>query len=183
MSFACRDVRSRFSRRPQHVIWTLIGLGCVRVGLALAIGSGLLEVSHTAAAAQWISGAGSLILVALLDWDLRERHPGMTSLFRRYSRGTIAGSLLPIAAGQVFPEWGAVPALAGLALTLCSALLLEWLLRPICLDGLPSESLGMARPEILSEVLEHCAGGRQAWVRKGQMFTYDEQGPNDTLSD
>jgi len=106
---------------------------------------------------QWMSGAGALILLALLDWDVREHHPGITSLFRRYSYGAIAGLLLPIAVSQLFQGLGAVPAiaaaLAGLALTLSSAMPLEWLLRDIRLDGpLPDEGLAMARLAALSEV-------------------------------
>jgi len=104
-----------------------------------------------------MSGAGALILLALLDWDVREHHPGITSLFRRYSYGAIAGLLLPIAVSQLFQGLGAVPAiaaaLAGLALTLSSAMPLEWLLRDIRLDGpLPDEGLAMARLAALSEV-------------------------------
>lgn len=158
MSYACRTVKFRLSLRPQEIIWALIGVGCVRAGLAFEAAGDPFDANPGATAGLWISG-GSLILLALLDWEVRQHHPGMTSLFRRYSCGAIAGSLLPVAASQVL---SAVPALAatlaGLALTLCSAMLFEWLLRPVRQDGpLPSEGVVIARLTALSEILKRAA--------------------------
>jgi hypothetical protein len=70
--------------------------------------------------------------------------------------------VLPTAVSLVFPGWGGVPAcaaaLAGLVLTVCSAILLEWLLRPARLDGpLPSESLLIAHLSALNGILKRSA--------------------------
>jgi len=128
------------------------------VGLAFEAAGDSFRATPGVAAGVWIAG-GSLILLALLDWEVRRRQPGMTSLFRRYSCGAIAGSLLPVAASQVL---SAVPALAAtlaaLAMTLCSAMLFEWLLRPVRQDGpLPSEGAAIASLTALSEVLKRAA--------------------------
>ena len=121
------------------------------------------RAGHAATALQWVSCAGSLILLALLDWDVQERHPGISSLFRRISYIALAGSLLPKAASLLsFPGMGAAAALAaalvGWALTLFSAMVLEWLLRDIRVDGpLPRASVVLARLAALTEIAEGMA--------------------------
>lgn len=162
------DPKSRFGLRPQILIRGLIGAGCVRVGLALSAGSGPFGASLAATAVQWISCAGSLILLALLDWDVQKHHPGIRSLFRACSFAALAGSLLPSAASlRLLMGLGAVPALAaalaGLALTLSSAMLLEWLVRDVRLDGpLPCESVVLARLAALNEIVQGSAWGRRS---------------------
>ena len=138
--------------------------------MALPARSGPFGVSIGAAspAVQWTLCAGSLILLALLNWDVRERLPGIASLFRTYSNVALAGSLLPTAASlRIFTGLDAIPAfaatLAGLTLTLLGALLLQWLVSDVRLDGpLPSESVVMARLEALQDVLAGSAWGRAA---------------------
>jgi hypothetical protein len=78
--------------------------GCIGVGLALLAGSGPSRVT----AVQWILCASPQILLALLDWGVRKRLPGISSLCRRFSHGELAGPLLPNAAGlPFFTEVGA----------------------------------------------------------------------------
>jgi hypothetical protein len=107
--------------------------------------------------------AGSLILLALLDWDVLEHLPGLGSLCRKTSYVALAGSLLLIAASlRIFIGLDTAPAvaaaLAGLALTLLSVMPLEWLVRGIRLDGpLPSESEAMARLGALHAILSGSA--------------------------
>jgi hypothetical protein len=130
------DPKSRFGLRPQILIRALIGAGCVRVGLALSAGSGPFGASLAATAVQWISCAGSLILLALLDWDVQKHHPGIGSLFRACSFAALAGSLLPSAAS------------------------LRLLFR---LDGpLPCESVVLARLAALIEIVQGSAWGRRS---------------------
>jgi hypothetical protein len=159
MRFPRGDPKSRFGLRPQILIRALIGAGCVRVGLALSAGSGPFGASLAATAVQWISCAGSLILLALLDWDVQKHHPGIGSLFRACSFAALAGSLLPSAASlRLLMGLGA--ALAGLALTLSSAMLLEWLVTDVRLDGpLPCESVVLARLAALNEIVQGSAWG------------------------
>jgi hypothetical protein len=164
MGFVFSDVKFRLRLRPQSLVRTLTGLGCLRVSLALSAGSGPCR-SLAATAVEWISCATSLILLALQDWGVQERHPGISSLLRKCSCGAIAGSLLPCAASlPSFTGLGAASALAaalaGLALTLFSALPLEWLLRDIDLDLPPlRESVVMARLAALQEIVERSALG------------------------
>jgi hypothetical protein len=165
MSFVFSDVKFWLRLRPQSLVGTLIGLGCLRVSLALLAGSGPCGVRLAATAAEWMSCAASLILLALWDWDMQERRPGITSLLRRCSYGAIAGSLLPCAASLLSTtERGAAPALAaalaGLVPTLFSAMLLKWLLRDVDMEApLLRESLVMARLAALREILEGSALG------------------------
>jgi hypothetical protein len=159
------DVQFRLGRHPQGLGRILIGAGCLRVILALSAGSGPSEGSLAATAVEWISCAASLTLLALWDWDVQEHHPGVSSLLRKLSYGAIAGSLLPCAASlPSFTGLGVTPALAaalvGLALTLFSATLWEWLLKDIDLDAPPlSESMVMARLAALQAIAEHCVHG------------------------
>ena len=159
------DLKLRFGLDPQGLIRALVAIGCIRVGMALLAGSGPFRVSHAVTAVEWILCAGSQILLALLDWDVQKRHPGISSLFRRCSYGALAGSLLPNAASLLFfAGMGAAPALtaalAGLALTMFSATLLEWLLRDIRVAGpLPCESVVIARLGALTEIAEGMAWG------------------------
>lgn len=163
MKSAGCDLKLRFGVHPQGLIRDLVFVGCIRVGLALLAGSGPFAVRHAATAGQWISCAISIILLALLDWDVQKHHPGINSLFRRVSFGVLAGSLLPNAASLLFlPGMGAAPALtaalAGWALTLFSATLLEWLLRDVCVNGpLPRESVVLARLAALTGIAERIA--------------------------
>jgi len=138
------------------------------VVLVLAAGSGPSGVSLAATAVQWISCAGSLFLLALLDWDALKHHPGIGSLFRGCSNAALAGSSLPCAASlHCLTESGPAPALfaalAGLALTLIGAMLLEWLVRDVRVDGpLPCESVVMARLGALQEIVAGSAWGAGA---------------------
>src|ERR1039458_230230 len=121
MGFVFSDVKFRLRLRPQSLVRTLTGLGCLRVSLALSAGSDPSGVGLLATAVQWISCAASLILLALWDWGVQERHPRISSLLRRCSCGAMAGSLLRGAASlPSFTDLGAPPALAsalaGLAL-------------------------------------------------------------------
>jgi hypothetical protein len=78
--------------------------GGIGVGLALVAGSGPSKVT----AVQWILCTSSQILLALLDWGVRKRLPGIISLCRRFSHRELAGPLLPHAAGlPFFTEAGA----------------------------------------------------------------------------
>ena len=157
MSWAGRAIRFRLNLPPRRLILALIGAGCIRVGMAVEAAGEACPGHSDSAAGLWVAG-GSLTLLALLHWEVRQRQPGMASLFRRYSCGAIAGSLLPAAAGGLSAIAALAVTLAGLALTVSSALLLEWLLRPVHQDGqLPSESMVIARLTALSEVLERAA--------------------------
>lgn len=165
-------MRSDHCLRPQRLICAaLIGVGCVRMASALPAGTGLNGASLAAAAVQWILCGGPLILLALLNCDMQKRLPDIDSLFRKCSYIALAGSSLFVAASlRFFIGLELVPAfavvLAGLALTLCGAMLLEWLLRDIHLDGpLPCESVLMARLPALQEIVTGSAwrGGTQ-WV-------------------
>src|ERR1017187_9073529 len=98
MRFAPYDLKCRSGLRPQRLIRALIGVGCVRMALALPAASGPFGVSVASAAVQCILCAGSLILLALLDWDVLERFPGIGSLYRKSSYAALAGSLPLIAA-------------------------------------------------------------------------------------
>jgi hypothetical protein len=135
------------------------------VVLAFPVGRGSIGVSLAAAAVQWVLCAGTLILLALLDGDVQERLPGIGSLFRGCSYAAVAGSLL-IGAASLRPFIGldAAPAcaaaLSGLALTLIGAMLLDWLLRDVRLDGPPPcESVVMARLGALQEIVAGNAWG------------------------
>jgi hypothetical protein len=154
------DVTFRLRLCPQSLVRTLIGVGCLRVILPLSAGSGPSGVSLAATAVQWTSRAASPIVLAPWDWDVQKHQPGIRSLLRKLSCGAIAGSLLACAASLLlFTDLGAA-ALAGLALTLFSATLLEWLPRDIGLDAPPlSESMAMARLTALQEIAEHCVRG------------------------
>jgi hypothetical protein len=94
-----------------------------------------------------------------LNWDVQQRYPGITSLFREFSYVALAGSLLPCAASlRVFIGLDTVPAfaaaLAGFTLTLIGATLLEWLVSDVRLDGpLPDERLVLVRLESLQEIV------------------------------
>ena len=159
------DIKSCLRPRPQSLVRTLTGLGCLRVSLALSAGSDPSGVGPAATAVQWTSCAASLILLALWDWYVQERHPGISSLLRKCSYGAIAGSLLPCVASLLsFTGLGAAPALAaalaGLGLTVFSAIPLEWLLRDLDLDLPPlPESVVMARLAALQEIVERSALG------------------------
>ena len=159
------DVTFRLRLCPQSLVRTLIGVGCLRVILPLSAGSGPSGISLAATVVQWTSRAASPIMLAPWDWDPQEHHPGIRSLLRKLPCGAIAGSLLACAASLLlFTDLGAAAALAaalaGLALTLFSATLLEWLPREIDLDAPPlSESMVMARLTALQEIAEHCVRG------------------------
>ena len=167
MRSAPYDLKCRSGLRPQRLIRALIGVGCVRMALALPAASGPFGASVASAAVQCILCAGSLILLALLDWDVLERLPGIGSLYRKSSYAALAGSLLLIAASlRLFIGLDAVQAfaaaLAGLALTLLGLMPLEWLLRDIRLDGpLPCESVVVARLGALQEIVAGSAWGRE----------------------
>lgn len=160
MRSAPYDLKCRSGLRPQRLIRVLIGVCCVRMALALPAGSGPFEVSLAATAVQLILCAGSLILLALLNWDVQERLPGIGSLFRGCSYAALAGSILLSAASlRLFIGLDAVPAfavaLAGLTLTLIGAMLLEWLVNDVCPDGpLPCESVVMARLGAFREIVQ-----------------------------
>ena len=114
-----------------------------------------------------------MVLIAVCERDVREHHPGITSLFRDFSYGAIAGSLLPNAANLVFfkgadaaPRFAAE--LLGLALTLLSGILLEWLLRERDLDLAPvREGEVMARLAALIAVMKYCSWESPASAQRG----------------
>ena len=173
MRSAPYDLKCRSGLRPQRLIRALIGVGCVRMALALPAASGPFGASVASAAVQCILCAGSLILLALLDWDVLERFPGIGSLYRKSSYAALAGSLLLLAASlRLFIGLDAVPAfaaaLAGLALTLLGLMPVEWLLRDIRLDGpLPCESVVVARLGALQEIVAGSAWGTgNPWIVK-----------------
>lgn len=153
----------RLRPRPQGLVGLLIGIGFLRVILALSFSGAPNGVSMATSAVQWILCAASMILIAVCEWDLREHHPGITSLFRGFSYVAIAGSLLPNAASLVFfkgpdaaPPY--IAELSGLAVTLFSAMLLEWLLRAIDWDLPPvRESEALARLSALLEIMKRSA--------------------------
>ena len=165
MRSAPYDLKCRSGLRPQRLIRVLIGVGCVRMALALPAASGPFGVRVASVAVQCILCASSLILLALLDWDVLERFPGIGSLYRKSSYAALAGSLLLLAASlRLFIGLDAVPAfaaaLAGLALTLLGLMPVEWLLRDIRLDGpLPCESVVVARLGALQEIVAGSAWG------------------------
>jgi len=152
------DRRLRFGWPPRVLIGGLVGVSCFRVGSVLSAGDGSLGGILAFAESQWLECAASLILLALLDWSVRTRHPGLGSLCRRYAAGALAGTLLQSAAAGPFPlEYGAAIALSaavmGLLLTLVSALLLEWLVQDLGMAGPPpAENESMARLADLEEI-------------------------------
>jgi hypothetical protein len=158
----------------------LIGVGSLRVILALYAGSGRLGFGLAATAAGWVSCGPTLLLLALWDRDIEARHPGIRTLFRGCSCGALAGSLLPNVSLLPFTRLGNVPALgaalAGLALTVFSAIALEWLLRDIDFNLPPlSESLVVARIVALLEQIVLLSGmsgsGRQMIHRRSIVST------------
>lgn len=142
--------------------------------LALAQEGDFFGAGLAATAAGWILCAASLMALALWDWHVQERHPGVSSFLRKLSYGAVAGSLLPCAASLLScAGLGAAPALAaalaGLALTLLSTTLWEWLLKDAGLDVPPlSESMVMARLTALREMAERCAWGTAPWGPEGR---------------
>jgi hypothetical protein len=145
-------------------IRALVAIGCIRVGLALLDGSGPFGVSQAATAIQFILCASSQMLLVLLGWEVQMHLPGVSSLFRRFSYGALAGSLLPSAASlPLFTGMGALAltaALAGCAMTVISATLLEWVLKDNAADvRLPMEHIVTERLLRLSEVMR-AAGSR-----------------------
>lgn len=157
------DPKSGLSPQPQIIVRALVGVGCFGAGLTLVARGGPFGVSLGAAAVQWISCAGLLTLLAQLDRHVQESRPGIRSLFHTIFHVALAGSSLSSAASlSFFLRLGAAPilaaALAGLASTLLSAMLLEWLLRDVDWDGpLPNESAVMARLTALQEIVRRCA--------------------------
>ena len=168
------DVQFRLLPHPKSLARMLLGAGCLRVILAFAQDGNSLGVSLAATAVGWILCAASVILLALWDGHVQEHYPGVTSLLRKLSYGAVAGSLLPCAASLLsFTGLGAPPAvaaaLAGLTLTLFSAMPLEWLLRDIDLDLPPlSESMVMARVAALQEIAQRCAWGTVSTEGEGR---------------
>jgi hypothetical protein len=168
------NVKFRLGLHPKSLVRMLIGAGCLRVILALAPEGNSFGVGLAATAVGWILCAASLILLALWDWHVQEHHPGVTSVFRKLSYGAVAGSSLPCAASLLsFTGLGAAPALAaalaGLALTLFSTTLWEWLLKDVGLDVPPlSESMVMVRLTALREMAERCAWGTVPWGPEGR---------------
>ena len=147
-----------------HAVMALVAIGCIRVGLALVDGSGPFGVSQAATAIQFILCASSQMLLVMLGSDVQTHLPGVSSLFRRFSHGALAGSLLPSAASlPFFTGMGALAltaALAGWALTVFSATLMEWLLKDHAADvQLPMEHIVTERLLSLGEVM-HAAGSR-----------------------
>ena len=94
--------RIRFRLGLHDLANALVGIAGLRTILALSAAGMPAEVSFATSAAQWILCAGSLILIAVSESHVRESYPGITSLFRGFSYGAIAGSLLPTAAGPIF---------------------------------------------------------------------------------
>jgi hypothetical protein len=165
VELAARHVGRQTGLNPRGLIRALVAIGCIRVGLALLAGSGPSGVSHAATAVEWVLCASSQMLLVWLGWDVQKRLPGVGSLLRRFSYGALAGSLLPSAAGlPFFTGMGAAPALtaalAGWALTVFSATLMEWLLKENAADvRLPMEHIVTERLLSLGEVM-HAAGSR-----------------------
>ena len=159
------DVKPRVRLRPQSLVLMLTGLGCLRVSLALRTGRDPSGADLATTAVPWIWCGASLILLALWAWDVQQRHPGISSLLRKCSCGAIAGSLVPCAASLLpLRGLGAAPglaaALAGLALTLSSAIPLQWLLRDIDVEAPPlGESVVMSRVAALQEIMKRSALG------------------------
>jgi hypothetical protein len=164
----------KFRQRQQSLIRMLIGVGSLRVILALYAGSGRLGFGLAATAAGWVSCGPTLLLLALWDWDIEARHPGIRTLFRGCSYGALVGSLLPNVSLLPLTRLGNVPALgaalAGLALTVFSAIALEWLLMDIDLNLPPlSESLVVARLTALLEqivLLSGMSGSGRAMIHR-----------------
>jgi hypothetical protein len=150
----------RSELRLQNLNRALIGVSCLRV--FLLAGSGYFGTSLGAMAIQWISCAIALILLDLLGREVREQHPGISTVFCQVSYVALAGSLLPTAASLLF-LMGLAPvpvlgmALGGLTLSLCSALLLEWFFTDVCWDGpLPNERMMIALLRSWQEIVERC---------------------------
>jgi hypothetical protein len=159
------DLGFRERLRSQRLIRALVGLACFRVTLALQAGTGYHGILLAATTFQWILCTASLILLVLLNWAQRQRHPGIGSLSRELSYVALAGSLLPATTSLRFPGGsGAATALAGalvgLALTLFSASELEWLLVAIPQERpLPSERVVVQRMFALVDVLGQSYAG------------------------
>ena len=154
--------RIRLCQGLHDLVFALVGIAGLRAIVALSEGS-RAGTGIPAAAFQWVLCAASLFLIAVSEWHVRERHPGITSLFRRFSYGALAGALLPTAAGLIFsPGCRVAPpflaALLGLALTLASAVPLNWLFMAPGEDlpALP-ESEALARLKALIEMLQRTA--------------------------
>lgn len=155
----------------------LVGVGCLAVSLAYSAGGGPFGLRFAATAVRSIPCVASLVLLALLDRDVRKCHPGISSLFRGYSYPALAGSLLASAASLgLFMGLDAArdlaAALAGLVLTLISAMLLEWLLRDVRPDGpKPREGAVMARLVALQGIAQ-----RSAWAGGGPRVSVRQPG-------
>ena len=145
--------------RPQSLVRMLIGVAYLRVILALPVGSGVFEASLAATA---VSGLRAPLHCSSLLFGIGTSKPA-TQASVRYSVDAplwgFTGALLPNVSLLSFARVGSVPALAaalaGLALTLLSAIALEWLLRDIEIDQPHlSESVVMARLTALMEQAE-----------------------------
>jgi hypothetical protein len=79
------DLGFRERLRSQRLIRALVGLACFRVTLALQAGTGYHGILLAATTFQWILCTASLILLVLLNWAQRQRHPGIGSLSRELS--------------------------------------------------------------------------------------------------
>jgi len=168
MSSARCELTFRFGLRPRNLVRALVGVGCLSVSLAVSAGGDPSGRTLGATAVRWILCVASLSLLALLDWDVRKCHPGIRSLFRGYSYPALAGSLLASTASLglcmgLDPARNLAAALAGLVLTLISAMLLEGLLRDVRPNG-PTlrEGAAMARLAALEGIAQ-----RSAWAGGG----------------
>src|ERR1039457_6695376 len=102
MRSAPYDLKCRSGLRPQRLIRALIGVGCVRMALALPAASGPFGVSVASAAVQCLFCAGSLILLRPLCWHVLEPFPASGWLTGKCSYAPLGASLLLIAATLLF---------------------------------------------------------------------------------
>jgi hypothetical protein len=141
----------------------LTGTLFLLLGLCLArIARSILNASGAGATGQPTSGdvvlsCLSVLVILAADWRVARYWPGVRTLFRAYSAGAWAGAMAPAwlslcrtdAAG---PGAQLLVSLVSLALTLCSAALLEWLARPAPAGALPCESALVSRLESLTSM-------------------------------
>jgi hypothetical protein len=153
----------RYCQGLHHLVSASVGIAGLRAIVALLAEHNPAGNSMVASTVQWILCASTLILIAASEWHVRERCPGITSLFRGFCCGAITGALLPAAADLIFYRgfYPAPPFLAellGLTVTWVSAMPLKWVFTAIDAD-LPvlPEGEALTRLSALIEMVQHSA--------------------------
>jgi hypothetical protein len=133
------------------------------MALTFSAASDRIGAGRASTAILWILLGASLVLFSLLNWTVQVHYPGITSLFRQFSKVALAGLLmLGTASLRLLVKLDSITvilaALAGFGLTLIGATSLQWLVRNVRVDGpLPDESLALEKLAALQKML---AGAR-----------------------